>query len=1003
MSFSFLIRRRTGQQAARPSRSLALLAVLLLIFAVTRPSTSQETHHSTGLLGEESKLPKIEMVPGEILIRYRTDPTTKAAESRTTAAITTTTVIPLSVEGRRISAQVERIAGAELVEGLRLARVPAEDTLQAIAALNLRSDVMYAEPNYIRRKDAVPNDPRFAELWGLKNAPNPNADIDAELAWDVTTGNRNVVVGVVDEGIDVNHPDLSDNIWRNPGEVPGNLTDDDGNGFVDDYHGYDFFHNDASVYDGGAGDNDTDRHGTHVAGTIGATGNNGQGVVGVNWQTSLMSLKILGRPGERPAPTSVRLTVQAFGYAKMMRDLYVSSGGTRGANIRVLNNSYGGGRGSQAEFDAIKALNLSGILFVAAAGNESSINDELPHYPASYDLPNVISVAATDRQNDFTVFTNSGKYTVHMAAPGSGILSTTPNNTYSAFSGTSMAAPHVAGTAALICAAYPNLSAARLRAALLYSGDKIPALRGAGTLTERRLNALKALQNAAENDTTPPAAPRELSFTALSPGDRQGLLSWSQPGDDGEIGGQTSLFEIRFSEEEITSSEQFERARPIFAGSRDGSSVPVPATKSSVAVGLPYQRLTGFFSVRETDNAGNHSPVVSIRATADRLKADPYLVTQGSTATLSTGGTPLGLTKDDAYRESYPLPFDFPYFGRFYTSVAVSTNGVLHFAPPPKRPDGSASDADSSITRLNYRPMIAGLWDDLRTDQRPGDDVYVVVAPDRNRIIFRWQAVTFDTPLDRTTRGQNPVNFEIELRRDGTIQTRYGDGNANLLPIVGISGGAPDAYVVSSLTFVPSLVSLANASTVTYTPRALLPTPIPPTTTPPPPVSPQAEIKTWTLGGRTSAHVKLILPDASRSVADWKQVSRSGNNFSVDTVLGQAPDSNVQAVTTTAQIYDLGSLAAGTYTFTFSTNGQTLKTHTFTVSAELPVANPLDNTREFVRQQYIDFLAREPDAPGWNHWAREIEVCVGDTKCIDRKRANTSGAFFLSTEFSTLR
>jgi len=308
--------------------------------------------------------------------------------------------------GRQIPLFVKNLSPTfEIVEGLRVAQVNPADTSNAIEALRARPDVIYAEPNFIRKALVAPNDPRYAQMWGLNNTGqtstfggNPGTagnDIRAEQAWTMTTGSRSVVVGVVDTGIDINHEDLHDNIWINTAEVPGNGIDDDGNGFVDDINGWDFAHNDASVFDytepsfppseSYAGD--LDYHGTHVAGTIGATGNNATGVVGVNWQVSLMSLKFLTEDGKG---TSADL-LNALAYAKAMRQLWESSGGTKGANIRVLNNSYGGGEFSQAELDAIRALGDAGILFVVAAGNESVSNDFFPVYPANYLAPNVIS------------------------------------------------------------------------------------------------------------------------------------------------------------------------------------------------------------------------------------------------------------------------------------------------------------------------------------------------------------------------------------------------------------------------------------------------------------------------------------------------------------------------------------------------------------------------------------------------------------------------------------
>src|SRR5205085_10658316 len=227
-------------------------------------------------------------------------------------------------------------------------------------------DVLYAEPNYIVHVDTTPNDPRFLsnELYGLTK-------IGAPQAWDTTQGNRSVVVGIIDEGIDINHPDLQANIWTNPS--PGSIS-----GISGDIHGYDFIN--------GSGTVPAEPHATHVAGTIGAVGNNSIGVAGVNWQVSLMSLRFIN---DQTGSGSDADALKSYNYAKQMRDLWISSGGTKGANIRALNASYGGGGYSQAAADAINALSQSGILFVAAAGNESTDTDVHPHYPSGYSLTSV--------------------------------------------------------------------------------------------------------------------------------------------------------------------------------------------------------------------------------------------------------------------------------------------------------------------------------------------------------------------------------------------------------------------------------------------------------------------------------------------------------------------------------------------------------------------------------------------------------------------------------------
>ncbi|MBX3413494.1 MAG: S8 family serine peptidase [Pirellulales bacterium] len=336
------------------------------------------------------------------------------------------------------------------------------------------------EPDFVVGLDAtIPNDPSFTSTWGLHNTGQSggvvDADIDAPEAWDIHTGTGSVVVGVVDTGVDYNHPDLAANMWVNPGEIPGNGIDDDNNGYIDDIHGWDFLNNDNDPFD--------DRgHGTHVAGTIAAVGNNNVGVTGVNWNAKIMALKFLGANGKGGTVDAI----EAINYAAMMKR-------DHGINVVVTNHSWGGGGFSSFLRDAMAASATQNILFVAAAGNDSSDTDLIPHYPSSYDLDSVISVAATTRTDALASFSNFGKVTVDLGAPGQAILSTTPNNTYSNYNGTSMATPHVAGVAALLFDKFPNATYQEVRAAILAGVDQTAAMQDV-TVTGGRLNAFGALQ-----------------------------------------------------------------------------------------------------------------------------------------------------------------------------------------------------------------------------------------------------------------------------------------------------------------------------------------------------------------------------------------------------------------------------------------------------------------------------------------------------------------------------
>jgi uncharacterized repeat protein (TIGR01451 family) len=371
-----------------------------------------------------------------------------------------------------------------------------------------------------------------------------------------------------------------------------------------------------------------------------------------------------------------------------------------------------------------------------------------------------------------------------------------------------MASPHVAGVAALVLEQHPNYSIERVRAAILFGGAPIPALTDK-TETGNRLDAAGALQNAQEIDVIPPATITDLHI-ASSDG-RTVTLAWTATGDDGGSG-QAALVETRFTDQ--SSGKQF-----IVGAS---SSAPAGAQQFG-SVNLPYQHAAGTLWLRVMDSAGNTS-TASIPVAVDPLSVSPYEITQGPAEPLSTGGTPLHHNFDD-HINYYSLPFTFPYFDHNVQSVFLngptssvyfSSNGVLYiprlFTP--------SNDAFSAPDRLAGWQMVAGLWDDLdlSTSRRPDADIYVV-TPDSSRVIFRWQGVPCNVSESTgQCTGGDPVNFEIEIKVDGTIITRYGAGNTNLHPVVGISGGDLDSFVVASHTSGVTPINLTNAPTITYRP-----------------------------------------------------------------------------------------------------------------------------------------------------------------------------------------
>src|SRR5690349_22363334 len=378
----------------------------------------------------------------------------------------------------RVEDRIENVAGLDAIDDL--------DNADAATVVNEYSqlpEVEYAEPNYDIELDeaeaplepVLPHDPQFSDQWALSNSGQrggkQGADISATLAWATTTGSDKVVVAVLDSGVDYTHEDLAGNMWKRPASMAP--YHDDELGTIDDEYGF-------STVESIGDPMDENGHGTHCAGIIGAEGENNIGIAGVNWKVRIMPLKFMNSGG--------------FGTTKDAIEAinYVIERKKAGVNVRIISASWGSTQYSRALEDVIRKAYENDIAFVAAAGNATTNNDRTPHFPSSYNVPNVISVAALDRHDQLATFSNWGAKSVAIAAPGVDILSTWLGNAYEEKSGTSMATPVVSGVAALVLAEHPHMSVDDLRKKLMASTDPIVALKGK-TVTAGRIDAAKAL------------------------------------------------------------------------------------------------------------------------------------------------------------------------------------------------------------------------------------------------------------------------------------------------------------------------------------------------------------------------------------------------------------------------------------------------------------------------------------------------------------------------------
>ncbi|MHB8079666.1 MAG: S8 family peptidase [Candidatus Krumholzibacteriia bacterium] len=452
---------RTGRCNCVVIISLLILATMAMVgcqndVGPTQPTIAEKVaaYESVGYDG-----PRLEYVAGELIVKFAAG--TSAADRGAALAAVQGTV------GTRILTQAMKSSGD--VEGLTVVHTPMA-VPAAVSAMSARAGVVFAEPNFYYYHDEVSNDPYYTNgsLWGMygdATTPTNQYGSQAGEAWLAGhIGSASVIVGEIDEGIMFTHPELAGQVWTNPYD-PVDGIDNDGNGYIDDTHGWDFDGGDNTIYDGPADD-----HGTHVAGTIGAKGGNALGVAGICWNVQIISGKFLGKNGG--TTTNAILALDYFSDLKSRH----------GMNIVATNNSWGGGAFSQALQDAIERSNQANIVFCAAAGNDGANTDATLSYPSCYPNANIISIASITSTGTLSSFSNYGLTTVDIGAPGSAIYSTIPSKSgaasYASYSGTSMATPHVTGGVALYCATHPGASVATIKAAVLASAVPTASLAG---------------------------------------------------------------------------------------------------------------------------------------------------------------------------------------------------------------------------------------------------------------------------------------------------------------------------------------------------------------------------------------------------------------------------------------------------------------------------------------------------------------------------------------------
>jgi uncharacterized protein (TIGR03382 family) len=643
-----------------------------------------------------------EYVAGQLLVRFKTG-TSMALTSSTHGKLGTKVLHTFLTQPELQVVQVDPAAMDSM-----------------LAAYRLDARVAYAEPNFVYRISALPNDTRFGELWGMHNtgqsAGTVDVDINAPEAWDLLTGSETAgVVTVIDTGVDYTHPDLSANMWVNPGEIPGNNLDDDGNGYVDDIHGINAITN--------SGDpKDDEEHGTHVSGTIAGRGNNALGVAGVNWTAKVMGCKFLDSSGSGTSANAIK----CLDYVHMMK-----TRATNPVNIIATNNSWGGGSYSQTLFDAIARQRDAGVLFVAAAGNDALNNDTTTtiSYPASYFLSNVISVAAHDRLDRMSTFSTFGRRTVHVAAPGTAILSSVLGGAYASFDGTSMATPHVAGLVALLKAQDPSRDWKQLKNLVLTGAVSSTGAAGK-TLTGKRL---RAADTGGKGSLT---CANQVLNTRVRPIANTASMSLQQQPL------QLIAYNIKCDAP---------NGNPTIAVSPGGGSVTLTDTGTNGDQTAGDGLYTGFF---DPSAAGTYTLTFPDNETLTVNVTAGYVENPAPYAWRTITGTSLNLSDDG--NATITSPFGIPFGGgTAVTSLSVGMNGGIRTGT-----NNAVTFTNIALPNTSYSTFIAPFWDDLFPGPTTADNVFWAVtgtAPNRE-LVVEWRNVYHQA---RNTPPANTLNFQV--------------------------------------------------------------------------------------------------------------------------------------------------------------------------------------------------------------------------------------------------